>query len=141
MDNKYKTVHLNKNEIEQLYSELTSTYKDKFSKVLNDLYLEKYPAEKFKYKEEDYWIKQIGNLPRYDVEVGDQEYTCDDGIYLKFKDVINLLLAKTDLEKITNLTLDIQSGLLRTIKRRIKSTKDDKKLGKDIREIFGEKND
>ena len=91
---KYKTVHQNKNEIEQFYSELTSTYKNKLSKVLNDLDLDKYSSKKFEYKEEDYWIKRINNLQRYynSVEHGCpvmEEY--EYGEYVKLEDVLELI--------------------------------------------------
>ena len=100
-------------------------------------------AKNFEYKEEDYVNKIVYNLDRF-THLENGEILEDlDGEYVLFSDVLKavsiLFSAKTDLEKVTNLTLDVQSGLLRAIERRVKNTNDDKKLGKDIREIFGEK--
>ena len=110
----YKTIHQNKSELEQFYKPSSNT---------NDV---------------------IANLDRYSecFERGFGVLKHEQGEYVLFSDVIEavsfLFSAKTDLEKVTNLTLDIQSGLLRSVERLVKTIKDDKKLGKEIRERFGE---
>jgi len=64
----YKTVHQNKSELEQFYS-----------------------AEKFEYKEEDYWIKQINNLDRF-THLENGEILEDlDGEYVLFSDVLKVV--------------------------------------------------
>jgi len=73
---KYKTIHQNKNELEQFYS-----------------------TKNFEYKEENYWIKQINNLERYYNSV---EHGCpimekyEYGEYIKLEDVLNLFSAEKE---------------------------------------------
>ena len=69
----YKTIHQNKSELEQFYS-----------------------AEKFEYKEEDYWIKQINNLQRYDASAYDGVVEDNDGDYVKLEDILNLFSAEKE---------------------------------------------
>ena len=76
----YKTIHQNKSELEQFYSAK-----------------KEYNSQKFEYKEEDYWIKQISNLQRYynSVEHGCpimEEY--EYGEYVKLEDVLELVSAE-----------------------------------------------
>lgn len=71
--NKYKTIDENKNELEQFYS-----------------------AEKFEYKEEDYWVKQIKNLQRYDGTYDQGVAEDEEGEYVLLEDVLNLFSAKKE---------------------------------------------
>lgn len=91
---KYLTIHQNKSELEQFYS-----------------------TEKFEYKEQDYVNKIVYNLDRF-THLENGEILEDlDGEYVLFSDVLKvvsiLFSTKTDLEKVTNLTLYVQSGLLK----------------------------
>lgn len=54
---------------------------------------DKYSAKNF---EEDYWIKQINNLDKYDAEICERMNLWENGIYVKLEDGLNLFSAKND---------------------------------------------
>lgn len=57
-----------------------------------------YSAKEFEYKEEDYWIKQINNLQRYDIHVYDYIIEDKDGEYIKLEDVLKLFSAQKEIK-------------------------------------------
>lgn len=85
-------------------------------------------------------IQELYKLDRFTLLLDNNLLEDIEGEYVLFSSVLNLFSAKngvSDLQKITNLTLDVQSGLLIGVERRVESITDNKKLGKEIRDIFG----